>query len=106
MLHPDQYDNKYGKWQLSHLPIIPDKFQREVIKNNGVQDQYNVIEALLQSEKTKEVICATDAGREGELIFRLVYDRAKCKAPIRRLWISSQTDKSIKEGFKSSRLRI
>jgi DNA topoisomerase-3 len=101
MLHPDQYDDKYGKWQLSHLPIIPDEFQRGIIKNNGVQDQYNVIEALLQNAQTEEVICATDAGREGELIFRLVYDRAQCNAPIKRLWISSQTDKSIKDGFKS-----
>jgi DNA topoisomerase-3 len=101
MLHPDQYDEKYGKWQLAHLPIIPDEFQRGVIQNNGVQEQYNHIEGLLQSKQTKEVICATDAGREGELIFRLVYARSGCTAPIKRLWISSQTDKAIKAGFDS-----
>ena len=101
MHHPDQYDDKYSKWQLNHLPIIPDTFQRGIIQNSGAQSQYNTMEKLLKNSQLTEVICATDAGREGELIFRLIYDRTQCTAPIKRLWISSQTDKAIKEGFDS-----
>ena len=96
-MQPDQYGEHYQKWDMGHLPIIPDEFLTKPIE--GSKQQYDVVKRLLEDEGIKEVVCATDAGREGELIFRLVYEAAKCQAPIKRLWISSQTDSAIKKGF-------
>ena len=101
LVDPDKYSDALKNWSFDTLPIIPDSFQTEVGQDNGVQTQYSIIEKLLQNEALSEVICATDAGREGELIFRYIYERANCKLPIQRLWISSQTDKAIKEGFSA-----
>lgn len=98
--NPDEYDKKYEKWELEHLPIIPETFQKKLIGDDGTKRQFATIEALLKNPKATQVICATDAGREGELIFRLIYEKSGCKLPIKRLWISSQTDKAIKEGFE------
>jgi DNA topoisomerase-3 len=101
MHHPDQYDPKYTHWKLHELPIIPETFQRGIIQNEGAQTQYQVISKLMTHPQTTQVICATDAGREGELIFRLIYELANCQLPVKRLWISSQTDAAIKAGFKA-----
>ena len=101
LVNPDDYGDHYKDWALETLPIIPEAFKTAVGKDEHIQTQYSIIEKLLQNEALSEVICATDAGREGELIFRYIYERANCKLPIQRLWISSQTDKAIKEGFSA-----
>ncbi len=101
LVDPDRYDDSLKNWSFDTLPILPETFQTEVGADNGVQTQYSIIEKLLKQEALTEVICATDAGREGELIFRYIYEKAECKVPIKRLWISSQTDKAILDGFKS-----
>ena len=97
-MQPDEYGEQFQKWDMSHLPIIPDEFKTKAIDSS--KQQYDIIMQLLKGDDIKEVICATDAGREGELIFRLIYEAcANCQAPIKRLWISSQTDSAIKAGF-------
>lgn len=96
---PDEYGQEYEKWDMGMLPIIPDAFKTKPIERS--KSQYNIVKDLLQRKDIKEVICATDAGREGELIFRLVYEDANCTAPIKRLWISSQTDSAINDGFNA-----
>lgn len=93
----DTKDYGYPFWALSSLPIIPRNFQTKVTKDQGRARQYKVIAHLFQN--ADEIICATDAGREGELIFRYIYHQAGCTKPISRLWISSQTDKALQEGF-------
>lgn len=99
MASPDKYDKKYKRWNVSDLPIIPERYKYEV--NNYTKKQYNVLKKLLADNRVMEIVNACDAGREGELIFRLVYNQAKCKKPIKRLWISSMEDSAIKEGFKN-----
>ncbi len=96
---PDAYGPEYQKWSFDQLPMIPMDFKKKVIERSS--DQFRVVESLCQKEEVDEVICATDAGREGELIFRMIYEQTGCRAPIRRLWISSQTDQAILEGFKN-----
>ncbi|MBT3261669.1 DNA topoisomerase 3 [bacterium] len=99
LVDPDKYDKKLKYWGLKYLPIIPEEFKLETQANTNIKKQYQVIKKLFNDKETEEIICATDAGREGELIFRYIYSLAKCKKPIKRLWISSQTDEAIKEGF-------
>ena len=99
LLDPDEYDPQLGRWQLQDLPIIPDEFKIDTTKDNGAKAQFETIKALITSDATSDVICATDAGREGELIFRLIYQLSACTKPTQRLWISSQTDDAINEGF-------
>lgn len=98
---PDTYAENLSKWNLNDLPIIPEKFKKEVTKEGHAKEQFEIIQTLLQNPNLTEVICATDAGREGELIFRYIYEMANAKAPIKRLWISSQTDSAIKKGFET-----
>lgn len=98
MASPSAYDEKYGKWKLADLPIIPKQYKYEVVK--GARGQFNTLKKLMNSKEIETVINACDAGREGELIFRLVYEQAGCKKNIKRLWISSMEDVAIKEGFK------
>lgn len=95
---PEHYDNKYKTWRLEDLPIIPPKMGLKVIKQTN--HQYRAIESLVKRSDIKECIIATDAGREGELVARWILDKLHWNKPTRRLWISSQTDKAIKEGFK------
>ncbi len=95
---PEHYDSKYTTWRLEDLPIIPDKMGLKVIKQTSAQ--YKAVESLLKRKDIKEVIIATDAGREGELVARWILDRAGWRKTIQRLWISSQTDRAIKDGFK------
>ena len=97
MANPDQYDEKYLKWELDNLPILPSAFKYEVSKYT--KKQYQVLKKLLNDKNIVEVINACDAGREGELIFRLVYHQAKSNLKIKRLWISSLEDSAIQEGF-------
>ncbi|MEK7299014.1 MAG: DNA topoisomerase 3 [Candidatus Margulisiibacteriota bacterium] len=94
---PDDYGEQFHRWTFDTLPIIPETFKKKVIDSSAAQ--YDVVKSLCQRQDLTEIICATDAGREGELIFRTIYQETGCMAPIRRLWISSQTDAAIKEGF-------
>jgi len=98
-IQPDEYGKEFERWDMSHLPIIPAIFKTKPIERT--KSQYDIVKHQLQRSDIDEVICATDAGREGELIFRLVYEDAGCDLPIKRLWISSQTDLAIKSGFDS-----
>lgn len=94
---PGHYDPNLEKWSLDTLPIIPEKYK--TIVSPKTADQYKVLKALIERDDVTELIEATDAGREGELIFRLVYHQAKCKKPFSRLWISSMEEKSIRNGL-------
>ena len=98
MASPLAYDEKYAKWRLEDLPIIPGKYKYEVVK--ATRGQFNTLKKLMNSKEIETVINACDAGREGELIFRLVYEQSGCKKNIKRLWISSMEDVAIKEGFR------
>lgn len=98
LCEPEEYDEKYKKWQIETLPIIPEKIKIKAIKNTI--DQYNVLEKMLKSDEIESLICATDSGREGELIFRYIYELSGCNKPFSRLWISSMTAQAIKEGFE------
>ena len=94
---PEEYDPDLKKWELKTLPFIPDKYMYKVCEST--KKQFNIVRKLMQDSKVDSIVCATDAGREGELIFRLVYMMAGCKKPFERLWISSMTDSAIKKGF-------
>ena len=119
---PEKYDEKYKKWNIDDLPFLPKEYLYEVIPD--VKKQFNVVKKLLNTVGTSdndrkelstlsdekkflvpgtELVCATDAGREGELIFRLVYNKAGCTKPFKRLWISSLEDSAIREGFNHLR---
>lgn len=97
LAEPEDYDNKYKKWNMETLPILPEQMKLKVIKKTA--PQLNILKKLMNSNEIDSLICATDSGREGELIFRYIYDIVKCKKPFQRLWISSMTDTAIKEGF-------
>lgn len=99
MANPDAYDGKYAKWNISDLPIIPKQYKFEVAK--ATKKQFNILKKLMNDKEIDTVNNACDAGREGESIFRLVYNEAKCKKKMQRLWISSMEDSSIKEGFSN-----
>lgn len=95
---PEVYNEKYKTWKLDDLPIIPSKMETTVIGQTA--KQYKVVKSQLNRKDIGEIIIATDAGREGELVARWILDKAKVKKTIKRLWISSVTDKAILEGFK------
>ena len=97
MANPDAYDEKYAKWNMADLPIIPREYMYEVAKST--KKQFNTLKKLMNDKEIDSVINACDAGREGEAIFRLVYNEAKCKKKMKRLWIYSMEDSAIKEGF-------
>jgi DNA topoisomerase-3 len=99
LAYPADYSDKLKTWRVDNLPIIPRKMQYQVLP--GTKDQFEIIQNLINDETTESLICATDSGREGELIFRLVYRMTKSKKPFERLWISSQTDQAILEGFEN-----
>lgn len=94
---PETYDKKYKSWDMSDLPILPKDLKTVVIKKSA--KQFNTVKAQLNRNDVSEVVIATDAGREGELVARWIIEKAHIKKPIKRLWISSSTDKAIKEGF-------
>ena len=95
---PDHYDERYGKWKKEDLPIFPDNWKYTV--SPGTKKQFNILKELMNREDVDSLICATDAGREGELIFRLVYHQCRCRKPFERLWISSMEDSAIRDGFR------
>lgn len=94
---PEGYDSLYREWKMEHLPIIPQHWKLEVMKQTG--KQFQTVKSQIHRKDVNEIIIATDAGREGELVARLILDKAKNQKPIKRLWISSVTDKAIREGF-------
>lgn len=98
LVEPDELDEKYKRWHFDTLPILPGDIPLKVIASS--RDQFKVVRDLINAEDTDRLICATDAGREGELIFRYIYDKAQCRKPFDRLWISSMTDEAISEGFR------
>lgn len=95
---PESYGEKYKSWKMEDLPIIPSKLKTVVIKKTS--KQFNTVKAQLNRDDVCEIVIATDAGREGELVARWIIEKAHVKKPIKRLWISSSTDKAIKEGFE------
>ena len=101
MANPDSYDEKYAKWNIEDLPIIPSEYKYEVSKST--KKQFSVLKKLLNDKEVENIVNACDAGREGESIFRLVYNQANCKKKMKRLWISSMEDSAIKDGFNNLR---
>ena len=101
LAQPEAYGETYARWRLEDLPILPEKWRYQV--SPSTKKQFQVLKELMGREDVASIVEATDAGREGELIFRLVYDQCKCKKPFERLWISSMEDAAIREGF--ARLR-
>ena len=98
---PEAYKEQYAKWRYADLPILPTAWKYEVPKDK--KKQLDLLCRLMKDSRVDSVVCATDAGREGELIFRLVYQYAKCKKPMERLWISSMEDAAIRDGFEHLR---
>ena len=94
---PEEYDKKYMKWDMETLPMMPDKMKLVVIRQTS--KQYQAVKTQLFRKDIGDIIIATDAGREGELVARWILDKSGCHKPIRRLWISSVTDKAIRDGF-------
>ena len=94
---PESYDEKYEKWRYGDLPILPTDWKYQI--SAGTRKQFAILKNLMEREDVTSLVEATDAGREGELIFRLVYNQAKCKKPFERLWISSMEDQAISDGF-------
>ena len=97
MANPESYDEKYAKWNMADLPIIPKEYKYEIAKST--KKQFTILKKLMNDKDIDIVINACDAGREGEAIFRLVYNQANCKKKMKRLWIASMEDSAIKEGF-------
>ncbi|MBQ6288999.1 MAG: DNA topoisomerase III [Clostridia bacterium] len=101
LVEPNELDPKYEKWSFATLPILPETIPLKVIFTT--RDQFSKVKKLINDKETDSLICATDAGREGELIFRYIYEKAGCTKPFQRLWISSMTDEAITEGFRDIR---
>ena len=94
---PEDYRKEYAHWRYQDLPIIPEKWKYNISRESA--KQFGIVSSLMKDDRVDGIICATDAGREGELIFRLVYQAAGCRKPVRRLWISSMEESAIREGF-------
>lgn len=99
LAEPESYGEQWKKWTYDSLPVSPKHWQYEIKEDTN--EQYDVLYGLLHDGRVDEVVCATDAGREGELIFRLVYEQAGCSKPMKRLWISSMEESAIREGFEN-----
>ena len=97
----DTYNPRYSRWNYADLPIIPDQWQYQVLPDT--KNQFNILRQLMKRDDVDMVVCATDAGREGELIFRLIYNFCGCTKPIKRLWISSMEESAIRKGFENLR---
>lgn len=104
LAQPEAYGEQYGKWRYNDLPIFPSDWKYEV--SSSTKKQFGILKKLMNRDDIESLVCATDAGREGELIFRLVYHKAECRKPFERLWISSMEDSAIKEGFEHLRSGI
>lgn len=101
LAQPESYEEAWKKWSYESLPIIPQEWQHEV--KSDTKAQYQILKKLMHDDRVDAVVCATDAGREGELIFRLTYNMAGCKKPMKRLWISSMEESAIRDGFHNLR---
>ncbi len=101
LAQPHEINPEWRQWRRDRLPILPDRWPLVVYEQT--KDQFEVVRKLLNSPKIASVVCATDAGREGELIFRYIYEAAACEKPFRRLWISSLTPDAIRKGFAELR---
>ena len=99
LAEPETYNEKYKVWRMEDLPMLPASLKLVVIKQTG--KQFNIVKSLMHKNEVQEIVVATDAGREGELVARWIMEKANIKKPLKRLWISSVTDKAIKEGFKN-----
>jgi DNA topoisomerase-3 len=102
LAEPDEYDDKFKKWRMADLPIVPEKFKL-VVRDERSKKQMNVVKRLLSSKDLDGVVNACDAGREGELIFAYLYEKAGAKLPVKRLWLSSMTKAAIQEAFSHLR---
>src|SRR5947199_5060230 len=102
LAEPDEYDDRFKKWRMADLPIVPDRFKL-VVRDERSKKQMNVIKRLLAREDVDLVVNACDAGREGELIFAYLYEKAGSTKPVKRLWLSSMTTDAIKQAFTSLR---
>ena len=98
---PQELDERYTRWRAQDLPILPERMETKVIRKTSAQ--FRTVKKLLNDKETQSVVCATDSGREGELIFRYIYEQAGCNKPVMRLWISSMTDEAIRQGFENLR---
>ena len=96
---PESYDERYEKWRYEDLPILPKDWNYQIA--DATRKQFGILKKLMERDDVTGLVEATDAGREGELIFRLVYHQAKCKKPFERLWISSMEDQAISDGFSN-----
>ena len=98
---PEELVETYKRWRAQDLPILPERMETKVIKKT--RSQFLVLKKLMNDRETQDIVCATDSGREGELIFRYIYEQAGCSKPVSRLWISSMTDEAIRAGFEALR---
>ena len=96
---PDEIDEKYKRWRAEDLPILPERMETKVISKT--RSQFSILKKLMNDGDIADIVCATDSGREGELIFRYIYEQARCKKPVKRLWISSMTEEAIRAGFET-----
>lgn len=103
MAYPDAYNPDYKLWRVEDLPIIPDQYKYEVIDQNGTLRQFETIKSLLHREDVNLIYSCTDSGREGEYIFRLVYQESGSAIPVKRVWISSQTEEAVKKGIEEAK---
>ena len=101
LMEPDEIDPSLRRWRMDDLPILPEEIPLKVLP--GTRDQFQTVKRLLNAPEADLIVCATDAAREGELIFRYIYQMAGCKKPVKRLWISSMTDEAIRAGFENLR---
>lgn len=100
---PDAYDPAYRTWRVESLPIIPEKYKYIVIEDNGVKKQFETVKRLMNREDVDLIYACTDSGREGEYIFRLVYQQTGCRKEAKRVWISSQTEEAVRDGIRNAK---
>jgi len=103
MAYPDAYDPKYREWKVEDLPIIPKVYKYIVIDDEGIKKQFETIKTLMNREDIDLIFACTDSGREGEYIFRLVYEQSGSNKKAKRVWISSQTEEAIREGILNAK---
>lgn len=103
MAYPDAYTKEYKDWRIEHLPIIPEDYIYTVIDNTGIKKQYETINTIFNRADINTIYSCTDSGREGEYIFRLVYEKSKSTKPVKRVWISSYTEEAVLRGIKEAK---
>lgn len=103
MAYPEVYDPAYKSWRVEHLPIIPQEYKYEIVNNAGAKKQFEVIRKLMHRDDVSMIYSCTDSGREGEYIFRLVYQESKTNKPAKRVWISSQTEDAVRRGIEEAK---